>query len=487
MRLAEKVALNSAAQLGGQVAVGLASLASVAVTARYLDVDQYGSLLAAIAFVSIFSMLAEFGVPPTAARAMARRPELTERIAASVLVAGAALALLSLLVAVVGGTWIYSGQDDALTRQAIAILAIPLLVDPVRSLAQARLIVEQRAFVTSIGQVSGRLVSLAAVLAVALADLGPVAMAGAYAASSLVQTAAMLALAKGRALPRHGISLPDGRRMFAAAASLGVVLLIGLVYLRLDVFLLSLLAGREDVAHYGICARVYEMALLVPSYVMVTLMPELARAGPGTPRADALVRNALAVMQLLAFPLLALALLSGEILAVIAGAEYESAAPVLALMLVALALVFLRSVFTNALVAYGGQRALLGPSLSVLVINLVLNLALVPPFGAVGAAVGLLLSELAFLALTLRAYSAFGELPRPHRPWRGLLAAGAMAAVISIHRVIGAGGLGSALLLASVGLAGVGVYAAALHVLGALPEQVRRVAGTGGRRLLRAG
>jgi O-antigen/teichoic acid export membrane protein len=110
MRLAEKVALNSAAQLGGQVAVGFASLASVAVTARYLDVDQYGSLLAAIAFVSIFSMLAEFGVPPTAARAMARRPELTERIAASVLVAGAALALLSLAVAIAGGTWIYSGR-----------------------------------------------------------------------------------------------------------------------------------------------------------------------------------------------------------------------------------------------------------------------------------------------------------------------------------------------------------------------------------------
>jgi O-antigen/teichoic acid export membrane protein len=485
MRLAEKVALNSAAQLGGQVAVGFASLASVAVTARYLDVDQYGSLLAAIAFVSIFSMLAEFGVPPTAARAMARRPELTERIAASVLVAGAALALLSLAVAIAGGTWIYSGQDDALARQAIAILAIPLLADPVRSLAQARLIVDQRAFVTSIGQVAGRLVSLAAVLAVALLDLGPVAMAGAYAASSLVQTLAMVALVKGRALPRHRISLPDGRRMFGAAASLGVVLLIGLIYLRLDV-LLSLLAGREDVAHYGICARVYEMALLVPSYVMVTLMPELARAGPGTPRADALVRNALAVMQLLAFPLLALALLSGEILTVIAGAEYGSAAPVLALMLVALALVFLRSVFTNALVAYGGQRALLAPSLSVLAINLALNLALVPLFGAVGAAAGLLLSEFAFLALTLRAYSSFGELPRPHRPGRALVAAGAMAAILSLHLVIGAGGLGSALLLASVGLAGLGVYAAALHVLGALPEQVLRVASTSGRRLLRA-
>jgi O-antigen/teichoic acid export membrane protein len=222
------------------------------------------------------------------------------------------------------------------------------------------------------------------------------------------------------------------------------------------------------------------MALPVPSYVMVTLMPELARAGPGTPRADALVRNALAVMQLLAFPLLALALLSGEILTVIAGAEYGSAAPVLALMLVALALVFLRSVFTNALVAYGGQRA------SVLAINLALNLALVPLFGAVGAAAGLLLSEFAFLALTLRAYSSFGELPRPHRPGRALVAAGAMAAILSLHLVIGAGGLGSALLLASVGLAGLGVYAAALHVLGALPEQVLRVASTSGRRLLRA-
>jgi O-antigen/teichoic acid export membrane protein len=312
-------------------------------------------------------------------------------------------------------------------------------------------------------------------------------MAGAYAASSIVQTVVMVALMRGAARPRRRLSLADGRRLFGAAASLGVVLIVGLVYLRLDLFLLSLLAGRDDVAHYGLSARVYELAIVVPSFVMVTLMPELTRAGAGTERADALVAGALAVMQLLALPVLALALLSGEILTVIAGARYESAGPILALMLVALALLFVRAVFTNALVAYGGQRALLRPSLWVLGLNLVLNLALIPLFGAVGAAAGLVLSELAFLALTLRAYHAYGRLPRPHMPGRALAAGGAMAAILSLGHLLGEDGLNSAALLATACVVGLGVYAGVLHLLGAVPDQVRRVAGASGRRLLGTG
>jgi O-antigen/teichoic acid export membrane protein len=113
------------------------------------------------------------------------------------------------------------------------------------------------------------------------------------------------------------------------------------------------------------------------------------------------------------------------------GDEFAAAADPLRLLLCAAALAYLSGLFGFALIAGGQERATLWLSLTALVVNLALNVALVPEHGATAAAAIAVGSEAMLLAggwLLLRRRLALR--PTVDRAWAVAIAAGVMAAAI---------------------------------------------------------
>jgi O-antigen/teichoic acid export membrane protein len=107
---------------------------------------------------------------------------------------------------------------------------------------------------------------------------------------------------------------------------------------------------------------------------------------------------------------------------------------------------------------------------AVLVLNLVLNLILIPPFGINGAAFATLASECASLAGMAYAYSRIGPVPRLHAPVGALLAGAVMVAlVLGTRTVLGHVSSSPFPTLAVGGSISVLVYAFAVSRLGGLP------------------
>ncbi len=470
MGLAERVAINATAQLIGQFLLAAGGLAAVAATTRYLSLKEYGALVTALIFVSLFVAVTDSGMTTTGGRELARAPERAEAIVSSTGLTVTAISFAAAAVAVAVSQIVYSGAGSADIRKAILILIPQLFLMGPRCAAQASLLARQKMYLVSTAGVVTRIVTLGLVVLVAQADLGFAAMAAAYAAFPILG-AILTVLLAGVGLPRiRGWNGALAWRLLKAAIPLGGVLVVNFLYFRLDLFLLGFLATKDDVALYGVAYKLVEVLILIPSYVMFTLVPAIATAERFSDRLNSLVQNAFSAMQLVAVPLIALSFFSKSIIGFIAGSSYESAGVALQILVLSLAASYLQQVFSFSLVAQDRQLLALFVLVGVLAVNLGLNLVLIPLFKVNGAATAVLISELVSLVAMGFAFSRVGSVPSLYKPVRVSLAGAAMVGlVLGTRNTLGPLLNSPMATLAAGGALGLAAYVLVLKQLDAVP------------------
>ncbi|MGV1047643.1 MAG: oligosaccharide flippase family protein [Solirubrobacterales bacterium] len=470
MKLTEKIALNSSVQAARQVVTAITGIVSVAIATRYLSVDEYGAILAALVLIALLSFATDFGVAAMTVRSMAREPENETAIQSSAFWVWVAFTVPTALLILVVSQFAYPGSDGATTRDAVLILMSIFPLMPFSGVANVRATADQRVWVTSISSMIARVLALAAVGLAAGLDLGAMGITAAFASGFVFEQA--LAVLFIRPQIEFGVGLHRARiwGLVLAAIPLGLVMIINGLYFRLDAFLISLLGTERDLAVYGVAYKAFESFLAFPEFVMVTLLPVLARLHFSEERFQELVQKAFTTMTLMALPIAGFALLGKEAMVALGGDKYAGGGLVLALIMCSVALACVQGVFGNALVTQGRQKALLRVSVSVLVANGLVNLAAIPLFGDRGAAAALLLTEMLSLALTLGVYHRFAPLPHLHKPLRTLLAIGALVAVAAACVAVAPTTAG---MLVAIAL-GLVAYVVALVALRVLPPYVSR-------------
>ena len=473
MRLAQKVAVNSASQAASQLFAALAGILSVGIAARYLSVGEYGEVVTAVVLTSLLYFAADFGITPTAARMVAREGADEARILAGAFWAGVLFNVVTVVAIFLLSRGVYAGDDDATTRTAVLVLLASYLLKPWAGVTRAKAIVQQRQYLMSLASVLSRMLSLGALIVAVALDAGPVAVAAGFAVGMVFEDVFALLLLR----PRLG-AVPDRRsgrlrEVVGAAVPLGTILVVNGMYFKTAALLLSLLATDRDVALYGVAYKAFEVLFALPGFVMVTLLPELARLEAGEPRFNAIVQKAFTAMTLLALPIVGMAMCGTEVMEVLGGGEYGEAGGLLAFILASVTLACVQGVFGYTLVSQGRQGVLLKVSLTVLAVNVVLNLILIPTLGLTGAGIALLSSEVTSIALTMLAYRSVAPLPRIQVPVGAVLAVGAMLAATSVRLLFDSALIG----LAAAGIAGIAAYAGTLLVLHAVPDDLRAALG----------
>ena len=135
------------------------------------------------------------------------------------------------------------------------------------------------------------------------------------------------------------------------------------------------------------------------------------------------------------------------------------------------ALSFLQQVIGYTLVALNRQTWALFVLAAVLVVNLVLNLILIPLFAINGAAAALIGSEAVSLALILGVYSRIGPIPTLYKPAKVLIAGATMLGLIVATRETLGSAVSPLATLAAGGLLSFGTYVLLLKQLGAVPPE----------------
>ena len=193
----------------------------------------------------------------------------------------------------------------------------------------------------------------------------------------------------------------------------------------LDVLMIGVLAEAADVGRYRAASRGADLMLIANSIAMQVLGPMLSRAlaGENTQAAQREGQRLITQAAQLA------ALMGGGICLVLGmgagfymglfGTDFLPATPVLRILLVAQMLGILCGPVVVVLITLGRERLVLMVSLAALVVNLTLNMTLIPIFGMIGAACATFLAVLFFKgALMVCVFRVSGFDPTLRAMWR---------------------------------------------------------------------
>jgi O-antigen/teichoic acid export membrane protein len=467
---------NTAIMLVAQLITWSATLVTTAVLGTRLGAATFGTLYLAMSFSLLFSVLVEFGLNQQLVRAIARDPDLAGPYLVNALAIKLALALVAYLAILALIYWLDYSAEAA---RVIAVFSLILAFNGLSTTFTAVYQGTQRVIYAAIGAIVEKV--LVCLLAVVLLSLGfgVIAMAGVFVVGSVAG-----ALLQGLFLRRVArIELRLDRSVIGALVRNAIPFfafwVLGSLYYRLDTILLSKLTGAEVLGWYGAAYRLFDTLVFLPNIVAsAILFPILAQLSTQSrPALRRAMGKGLDTILIVGMPIsVGLFTLAEPIIHLIyRQPEFLNAIPALQWLAIGLLLLYVNSILGVTLVSLNEERKLTLVAALALVLNLSLNLALIPRFQHIGAAATTAATEafiLAYLLVVLPrdllARETFGVLAKAG------VASAAMALVLIALRGQGLG------LLVPLGGA---VYALAAVLLRLVPLEDFRLIGVAlGRR-----
>ena len=371
----------------------LASVVSVAMTARYLGPGRYGQLTIAVVFIGVWTGLADLGVATVIVRRVTSgRGELERLVRVN---SGLALVYCVPLAALAAGSGLLIYRDSDV-RVMLVVLSGWLLMQTMTTRFEPVFLATVRFSAVAISDVAGRLGTLIMVACLVAARSDIIW----FAVAQLIPPALQL-LIQGTAAARHISVRPvfaprEAADLLRESLPLLGTMVVAIVYSRADGVILSLVSTHSEVGVYGLAVTIaMNTTIVVMSFLKSTLSTATELFSRDVAAFAGFMRRSVELMLFVAVPVVVVgALLAGPLVGLFGDQAYVGrGAPTLALLFIAAGLRFVSSTLGQGLFASHQQRFFLRLFLVTLVFNLALNLALDSRLGAVGAGVALVCTE----------------------------------------------------------------------------------------------
>ena len=205
------------------------------------------------------------------------------------------------------------------------------------------------------------------------------------------------------------------RQLVQTSAIFNIYAFVGNLYDRLDIVLLSKLAGDYATGIYGAAYRAIGMAQLLPYGLLYSLLPTLSRGDSAEARQRETLEKAMGFLLSVAFVIvLATMVFADALVPRLLGAGFAESAAALKILIWAVVLRYLNHALNMRLLASGHERVFVMTSAVCLGVNLIGNLVFIPMFSWRAAAVLTILTEVTLLSQNMYwLHRAIGTVPRP--------------------------------------------------------------------------
>lgn len=381
--------------LVGKLLTALATALWAVLAARSLAPASYGDLMLVAGIIDIAAVITDAGLTAAATQALttasASRAQqfmgtvVWLKIALGVLAAGVAL----------GATVALPFTPEA--RDLMLLLAPGLLFISLTSLSllfRAR----HEASYTLIAALVGAIAGGYGALSVFLSDESASSFARARLLMLVASGGVTLALVALRYRPRWNFDWQAAKHLLRSSALLGLALALNILYYRIDVPLLALLANSAAVAVYTSAYRVLDVATLLPATAAIAALPLLV-SQPTRERLSAFASQYLELALVAALLVSSLLTVTAQpVLATLYSDRYDAAYPTMVALAWVAGMTLITNVFSPLAVALEQRRLLLYASGVALAANVALNVVLVPILGSLGAALATLATEVVVTA-----------------------------------------------------------------------------------------
>lgn len=464
MSLASRTFRNTALVVASRAAAKVAVFVVVVLLWNHLGDRDYGRFGAMIVYVSLAQLLADLGTQTVFVREMSRDRAEFDRYLGNLVSARLALLVFAGLALAVA-LRVLAPPLFAFTLGAFALLVTVSYSGLLRSAFYARGTLGYEV-IAILGEAAILLgLTLYAVTRHASWDVFLWVYAASYLFTCVLALGVILLIWRQRLAP--GLDTRFLRGVLRSAAPLALGFVITSVYAQVDVVLLQLFTNFRMVGWYVAANKYVDAIAWIPQSAMNAVFPALSLLSvSGQSRLALAYQKSYRMLAVLAVPLaVGMALTAPSLVHATRG--FEQAVPALRILALSVALLFLNNAFIYTLTAINRQNDFTRLAFATLVVNIVFNLALIPPFGYIGASWAAVLTELGLFAggwwlLRRHLYA----LPVVGSIGRILLSGAVMGVVVFV--------LQSQPILLVVVVAAA-VYAAALVLVRALDEQEWRI------------
>ena len=380
---------------------------------RNLPVTEYGIYVTVCTFVGLFVVAIDAGLNTLATREIARDHAIANRCFVNVVVLRSILAVLVFLLT---NLVAYFLNYEPLTRSYILLFSLFLLT---HGMFESYIFVfnglermEYNALVTiAFSLLANGAYCLAIYLGYGIRPLFiiPIVVSVCTGFAMYVLIVRNLISFKLEFDFPFALSLLKDSWPFAALA------VFGMIYNKVDIIMLSKMSGAESVSYYGSAYKLINALFIFSSAYTVAIFPLFSQLSVNS--AEKLFftyKLSFKIMAAVAFPVVAcVSLLSNEIIVLFFKTNYLAAAAPLRILVWSVLLIYFTTVIQCIMYSFNRQKMVAAVLGCTTILNIVLNLALIPRYSYLGASISTIICE----AFNLIVYYYLISKTLPRLPW----------------------------------------------------------------------
>lgn len=384
---------NTGWMMGDQVLRKAVGLLIGVLLARHFGPRLYGEFSYAVAMVMLVSPLAILSLDDISIRRLAQDPTRRDEILGTSFILMLGGGLFAFLLATASIFLMRPGDD--LVQWLVVILAAGTIVQAFIAIEfwfEARMEWKFNVY----AKTSAFLLLSMVKIALILAQAPLVTIAWASLAETALGSAGLLIVyrQRGYAVRAWRFCRVTAKSLLKDSWPLIFSALLTMVYLRIDQLMLGNMIGSEELGNYSVAVQLSEVWYFIPMVVSSSVFPAIVEAELASEELfQAHMQRLYSVMALIAYAIaLPVALFSDEIVGLLFSSAYEDAGSLAAILVWAGVFTGLGSARNVMIVAKNWTRINLVTIALGGALNIVLNLFLIPIYGAMGAVVATFIS-----------------------------------------------------------------------------------------------
>ena len=368
-------------------------------SARYLGPELFGLLTFALAFTGIFGLLLDLGLNNLAVREVARDKSRANEYLSNI-------TFIKLIMGVITfGLTVVVVHSLGYAEETIAIVYLLTLSTVFSAVTASFYVIFQSFEKMEYQSVAGILTSLL-MLTGAIILIARGAGVVAFAAVTLISSALVLGYSFFICVRKFKLFNAEANLDFwwptiRQALPFGLSSVFVTIYFWIDSLMLSLIQGNQAVGFYNAGYRLVFSLLFIPAVFSTAVFPAMSRFYISSRDSLQLMwKEFLRFMLILSIPIaVGTTLLAGRFVALIFGDGYAPSVAVLQVLIWSLVFIFANAAFVRLFESANMQIVVTKITGLMVIVNVAINLVLIPKFSYVGASFAILITE--FIALVI--------------------------------------------------------------------------------------
>ena len=399
MNTIQKISKNIGLVFISQILTYVLAFFTVIYTARYLGAGGFGILSLALSIGAIFGVFVDMGLNTLIVREIARDKSLSGKYIINsflmkILLSFLTFGLVVLTVQAIG--------YDQLESIVIYLITISVIISSFYTLLNAIFQANEKMEYLSLANIINSTILLAGTIIGIYLGLSIIYFAVVYILTSIVVLIFSAFVYKKEF---SGISLEIDfdfwKPTIKESWSFGIIFLSGMLYTYVDSIMLSILKGAEAVGWYSAAYRLMYIALLLPNAINLAVYPVMSRLfnDSSSESLTMLYERYFKYMLIAGIPLgVGTSILAKQVILLLYGTGYEPSILALQILVWTIVFTFAGASYTQLLQSINKQMIITKISIICLIINIIINLILIPPYSYVGASIATLITEIVLVS-----------------------------------------------------------------------------------------